>query len=112
MARTGDGGTLAAYVDAGVPVNLTNSAGDTLLMLAAYHRHPAVVRALIMRGADIDRANDRAQTPLAAAAFKGDDEVVRLLVEAGADSAAGRPSAVAVARMFERIDYLALFSKG
>lgn len=111
MARAGDADTLAAYIDAGVPVNLTNSAGDTLLMLAAYHCHPATVQALTTRGADVDRANDRGQTPLAGAAFKGDDDVVRLLREAGADPGAGRPNAVEVARMFERTDYLALFSK-
>jgi uncharacterized protein len=35
MARSGDTATLAAYLDAGVPVNLTNGAGDTLVMLAA-----------------------------------------------------------------------------
>ncbi|MFE4462784.1 ankyrin repeat domain-containing protein, partial [Nocardia tengchongensis] len=37
LARTGDAATLAAYLDAGVPVNLTNDNGDTLLMLAAYY---------------------------------------------------------------------------
>lgn len=112
MARAGDAEMLAAYLDAGVPVNLTNSAGDTLLMLAAYHCRPAAVRALTTRGADLDRANDRGQTPLAGAAFKGDDEVVGLLVEAGADPSAGQPSAVEVAKMLERSDYLALFSVG
>ena len=32
MARSGDAATLAAYLDAGVPVNLTNTNGDTLVM--------------------------------------------------------------------------------
>ncbi|MCW2689066.1 MAG: hypothetical protein JWR37_3956 [Mycobacterium sp.] len=109
MARNGDAATLAAYLDAGVPVDLTNSSGDTLVMLAAYHGHPAAVQVLTRRGADVNRPNDRGQTPLAGAVFKGEDEVVRLLVEAGADPAAGAPSAVDTAAMFGQSGYLELF---
>lgn len=109
MARAGDAATLAAYLDAGVPVNLTNGTGDTLVMLAAYHGHPETVRALTERGADVNRPNDRGQTPLAGAVFKGEDEVVALLVAAGADPAAGRPSPIDTARMFGRTGYLKLF---
>lgn len=71
LARRGETETLAAYVDAGVPANLTNDRGDSLLMLAAYHGHAEAVTALVGRGADPDRANDRGQTPLAGAVFKG-----------------------------------------
>lgn len=110
MARHGDAATLAAYVDAGVPVNLTNDAGDTLLMLAAYHGHAPAVGALIARGADVDRVNDRGQAPLAGAVFKGEDDVVRALVEAGADPLGGHPSAVDTARMFGRDDLLAVLA--
>jgi uncharacterized protein len=56
MARSGETDTLAAYIAAGVPVNLANSAGDTLLMLAAYHSHPATVQALTRLGARVDQA--------------------------------------------------------
>ncbi|MBY6368751.1 ankyrin repeat domain-containing protein [Rhodococcoides corynebacterioides] len=111
MARAGEATTLAAYVDAGVPVDLTNDSGDTLLMLAAYHGHSETVTALIHRGADVGRANDRGQTPLAGAVFKGEDDVVRALVDAGADPDAGRPSAVDAARMFGRDDYLDLLGR-
>jgi ankyrin repeat protein len=110
MARAGDATALAAYLDAGVPVNLTNAAGDTLVMLAAYHGHPDAVRALTERGADVNRTNDRGQTPLAGAVFKGEDEVVRVLVAAGADPAAGGPNAIDTARMFERTGYLEMFA--
>ncbi|KUF14207.1 ankyrin repeat domain-containing protein [Streptomyces silvensis] len=109
LARAGDTDALAAYVDAGVPVNLTNDNGDSLLMLAAYHGHAAAVRALVERGADADRANDKGQTPLAGAVFKGSDDVVRALLDGGADPAAGTPSAIDTARMFGKAELLALF---
>ncbi|MCG7529327.1 ankyrin repeat domain-containing protein [Streptomyces sp. OfavH-34-F] len=109
LARGGDTDALAAYVDAGVPADLTNDRGDSLLMLAAYHGHAAVVTALAARGADPDRANDRGQTPLAGAVFKGEADVVRALLDAGADPAAGTPSAVDTARMFGKADLLELF---
>ncbi|NED12458.1 ankyrin repeat domain-containing protein [Streptomyces sp. SID9124] len=109
LARGGDSDTLAAYVDAGVPANLTNDRGDTLLMLAAYHGHAPAVTALAARGADPDRANDRGQTPLAGAVFKGEEAAVRALLDAGADPAAGTPSAVDTARMFGKDDLLELF---
>lgn len=83
LARRGEADALAAYVDAGVPVNLTNDRGDSLLMLAAYHGHAAVVTALVGRGADPDRANDRGQTPLAGAVFKGEDAVIEALLGRG-----------------------------
>ncbi|MCW8219654.1 MULTISPECIES: ankyrin repeat domain-containing protein [Streptomyces] len=109
LARRGETGSLAAYVDAGVPADLTNDRGDSLLMLAAYHGHAPAVTALAGRGADPDRANDRGQTPLAGAVFKGERAVVEALLAAGADPAAGTPSAVDTARMFGKADLLELF---
>ncbi|MEZ0069888.1 ankyrin repeat protein [Streptacidiphilus sp. MAP12-20] len=106
LARAGDAAGLAAYVDAGVPADLTNEKGDSLLMLAAYHGHPDAVRALLDRGADADRANDRGQTPLAGAVFKGAADVVAALLAAGADPDAGQPSARQTAQMFGRTDLL------
>jgi hypothetical protein len=108
-ARHGDAATLARYLDAGVPPDLTNSAGDSLLMLASYNGHPAIVRDLVGRGADVNKANDRGQTPLAGAVFKGHTSTAQLLYEAGADPDAGTPSARDAARMFERTDLAELF---
>ena len=102
LARSGHAERLITYVDAGAPVDLTDPAGNTLLMLAAYHGHPALVRALARRGADVDRLNDRGQSPLAGAVFKGEDEVVAVLLDAGADPDAGMPSARQTAQMFGR----------
>ncbi|MER5258491.1 MULTISPECIES: ankyrin repeat domain-containing protein [unclassified Streptomyces] len=109
LARQGDTEALAAYVDAGVPANLTNDSGDSLVMLAAYHGHADAVRALLERGGDANRANDRGQTPLAGAVFKGEDTVIRALLDGGADPAAGTPSAVDTARMFAKTELLELF---
>jgi ankyrin repeat protein len=101
LAREGLTEELAEYLDAGVPVNLTNDKGDTLLILAAYHGHPETVAALLARGADHGRANDRGQTALAAAVFRQSAETVTRLLEAGADPDAGGPSARATASFFE-----------
>jgi ankyrin repeat protein len=101
LARGGHTEELAAYVDAGVPVNLTNDKGDTLLILAAYHGHPQTVGALLDRGADHSRGNDRGQTALAAAVFRQSAETVTRLLEAGADPDAGGPSARATATFFD-----------
>lgn len=102
LARQGDAARLAAYVDAGAPVDLTDADGNTLLMLAAYHDQPATVAALVERGADVEAQNRRGQSPLAGAVFKQADEVVRVLLEAGADPDAGTPTARQTAQMFGR----------
>lgn len=102
LARQGDAARLAAYVDAGAPVDLTDADGNTLLMLAAYHDQPATVAALVERGADVEAQNRRGQSPLAGAVFKQADEVVRVLLEAGADPDAGTPTARETAQMFGR----------
>lgn len=111
LARHGDTDTVAAYVDAGVPVNLTNDKGDSLVMLASYHGHPAAVRALLTRGADPNRPNDKGQTPLAGAVFKGDDEVIDALLDGGADARAGQPSAVETAQMFGKTELVERFQR-
>jgi ankyrin repeat protein len=111
LARSGDTAALIEYVKAGVPPNLANDSGDTLLMLAAYHGHADTVRALLTAGADPDRANDRGQTPLAGAVFKAEPDVVRALLDGGADPTVGQPSAVETARMFGQTEILALFEQ-
>ena len=109
FARQGDTDALAAYVDAGVPANLCNHKGDTLIMLAAYHGHPQTVAALLERRADPDRPNNRGQTPLAGAVFKAEREVIEALLRGGADPTAGTPSAVETARMFGNADLVTRF---
>lgn len=111
MAREGRTEQLDAYVAAGVPVNLSNESGDTLLMLAAYHGHAETVRALLARGADPNQLNDRGQAPLAGAVFKGEHEVARVLFDGGADPDHGHPTARDSARMFGKPELLELFDR-
>jgi ankyrin repeat protein len=108
LARAGDTEGLVEAVDAGLPVNLTNEVGDSLLMLAAYHDHPDTVRALLARGADTARINDRGQTALGAAVFRRSQRSVTRLLAAGADPELGPRSAVDIARFFDLPEMLAL----
>ena len=110
-ARGGQAELLGDLLAQGLPPNLRNERGDSLLMLACYHGHEAAARLLLDHGADPDLANDRGQTPLAGAAFKGDAGIVRLLVARGAaiDSRGeGGRTALMVAAMFNRAEIVRL----
>ncbi|KAF5607161.1 ankyrin [Fusarium subglutinans] len=100
-ARKGDVATFEQALPAGLPPNLTNDKGDTLLMLAAYHGHADLVKVLIQHGADPNRLNDRGQSPLAGAVFKKEDAVIQLL-DGGADPEYGQPSAAECIAMFKQ----------
>ena len=111
LARSGDAVTLARLLDLGVPADLRNEKGDTLLMLACYHGHFDAARVLLQHGADPELYNDNGQLPLAAAAFKDYREIAELLLARGAkvDGAApdGR-TALMMAAMFNRSAMLEL----
>ena len=111
LAREGRSAELADAVERGVPVNLSGGTGDTLLILAAYHDHPATVRMLLEHGADPDRVNDRGQTALGAAVFRRSAESVTLLLDHGADPHAGTRSAVEIAAFFELSEMAALLTR-
>jgi uncharacterized protein len=101
LARQG-ADVLLDLVDAGLPVDLADEVGNTLLMLAAYHGHADLTAGLAERGADVNRLNGKNQAPLAGAVFKDEADVIRVLIEHGADPDAGTPSARATAQMFGR----------
>ncbi|EPL04205.1 ankyrin repeat domain-containing protein [Pseudomonas sp. TH05] len=112
VARQGDALMLDRLVSNGLPINLRNHKGDTLLMLASYHGHLDAVQVLLKHKADPEIRNDNGQSPIAGAAFKGDLAVVKALVEGGAEvegsSFDGR-TALMMAAMFNRteiVDYL------
>ncbi|KAI0862149.1 ankyrin repeat-containing domain protein [Xylaria cubensis] len=103
-AREGQIDVFRQALPAGLPANLTNEKGDTLLMLAAYHGHAELVKLLIQHGADPNRLNDRGQSPIAGAVFKKEDAVIDALLEGGADPEYGSPSAVQCIVMFKQED--------
>jgi len=99
-ARAGSINIFQQALPAGLPPNLTNEKGDTLvslwcddftlvnvpcklltppqLMLASYHGHAQLVQLLLQYGADPNRVNDRGQSILAGAVFKGEDSVIEV----------------------------------
>jgi len=109
LARAGDLDQLGQYLLAGVQPNLTNDEGDSLLIIASYHGHEPLVRLLLEHGAHPEMPNAKGQTPLAGVTFKGHVSIARVLVEAGARADVGAPSALEMARMFERTELIELF---
>lgn len=102
LAREGRTADLLEFLDHGLPVDVVDAEGNSLLMLAAYNGAVETVSALLSRGADPDLRNARDQSVVAGALFKGEDEIVRALVAAGADLDAGTPTARQAAAMFGR----------
>ncbi|ORY69131.1 ankyrin repeat-containing domain protein [Leucosporidium creatinivorum] len=103
-ARRGDVDAFRAPLEAGLPPNLTNDKGDTLVMLASYYGHAELVSLLIQHGADPNRINDRGQSPLAGAVFKNELAVIQALLDGGADPLAGTPSGYDTAKMFGKLE--------
>ncbi|KAG8526338.1 uncharacterized protein KY384_000331 [Bacidia gigantensis] len=111
-ARAGSLPEFETALPAGLPPNLRNDKGDTLLMLASYHGHAPLVRLLLSHNADPNILNDRGQSCLAGAVFKKEEDVVRALVEGGADPDLGTPSAEQAVVMFKMEgDWGALFAE-
>ena len=86
LARNGGSTLLAPLLEAGVPVDMRTSEGDTLLMLAARQGHKTTTELLIARGADPDQQNHQQRTPLMEAAIADHGELVSTLLSAGANA--------------------------
>jgi len=113
-ARHGDLAALEPMLDAGMPANLRDEKGNTLLMLAAYHGHAEMVGSLLRYHAEPDARNDRNQTPLAGVAFKGHVRVARVLLMGGADPLAdqgGGRTPVMFAAMFGNLEMVKLLEE-
>lgn len=111
LARLGETEPLREMIDHGLPVNLADAKGQSLLMLASYNGHAETTRMLLDAGAEVDRRNDRGQTPLGGVAFKGYREIAELLLERGADIEAdngGGMTPVLFAAMFGRHELVRL----
>jgi uncharacterized protein len=103
LVRGGDAAQLGPLLHNGLPANLLNQKGDSLLMLASYHGHHDTARVLLEHGADPELMNDQGQKPLQGAVFKGDTGMVKLLLEHRADVESAAPdgkTALMVAAMF------------
>ena len=85
MARQDDAAGLGPLLDQGIPANIRNLHGDTLLMLAVAHGHTRTARLLLEHGADPELRNEDGETPLTEAAYRGDVELIELLLEYDAD---------------------------
>lgn len=110
-ARVGNASALEELLGQGMPANLLNDKGDSLLMLAAYNGQVEAVRVLLAHGGDAELVNDRGQLPLGAAAFKGDLAVVEALLDGGARIEGSGPdgrTGLMYAAMFNRIAILEL----
>ena len=77
FARRGQTEDLKAMLDVGMPANLCDYKGNSLLMLASYNGNLGTTRMLIDLGAQVDKKNDRGQTPLAGVCFKGYLEITK-----------------------------------
>ncbi|MGM1017319.1 MAG: ankyrin repeat domain-containing protein [Actinomycetota bacterium] len=100
LARQGRVGPLGEMIDAGVPIDLRNARGDSLLIVATYAQQPEVVAELLRRGADVDVVNGMGQTAVACAVFRKDAPTLRALLDAGADPDAGANTAAQIADQF------------
>jgi ankyrin repeat protein len=110
-ARQGASQELQHLLEMGLPPNLRNHRGDSLLMLASYHGHFDAAALLLQHGADPELRNDMGQTPLAGAAYKGDRDMAQLLLEHGAEVEGASPdgkTALMLAAMFNRTELVSL----
>lgn len=101
LARQGEAEKLLALIGEGLPVDLTDHKGDSLLILASYSGQNDLARGLVERGATVDRLNDVGQSALTCAVFRQNAELTRFLLESGADPKLGPQNAWAVTEMFE-----------
>jgi uncharacterized protein len=84
-ARRGMTQDLKAMLDVGMPVNLCDHKGNSLIMLSSYNGNVETTQMLVNMNAQVDKKNDRGQTPLAGVCFKGYLDIVKILVHGGAN---------------------------
>lgn len=100
LAREGRTGPLGEMLDAGVPLDMLNGRGDSLLIVATYSQHVETVTELLTRGADTSVVNGMGQTAVACAVFRNNEVLLRALLEADADPDLGAHPAASIADQF------------
>jgi len=114
FARVGETEELRKMIIAGMPVNLADEKGHTLLMLASYNGNLETTQMLLESGAEVDQKNDRGQTPLGGVSFKGYPEIADALIEYGANLNAdngGGMTPIHYASMFGRTQVVKVLEK-
>jgi hypothetical protein len=84
IVATGETGQLEQLLALGAEINDQNGEGVTPLMIAAYHGHLEMVRALTDHGADVQTTDKDGFTAAMLADHSGHDEIVRILLARGA----------------------------
>ena len=74
-----------ALLDDGVPVDIMDGSGNTLLAVACQNGHKRLSRVMLKRGADINSQNKRGQTPLHYCFAFDHLELADYLISKGAD---------------------------
>ena len=82
---------IRTILDNGVDVNLRLKKDRTLLMLAAHHRHPAMIQELIKRGAKTDMTDSAGRTAID---FAGDDSYLKELISKLAQRSNEKPGSI------------------
>ena len=103
--RTGNTESVVELLDRGVPVDIKDDKGLSLMHLAAQGGHVTTMRLLIRRGCNVDSVYDRGVTPLHLAAAMGQTKSVRELIRKGASKSV-------VARSFGALFHKAIFKEG
>ncbi len=83
FARDGETSILQSMLDSGLPIELQDTKGNTLLMLSSYNGNYETSKMLIEYGANINSVNDHGHSIIAGVAFKGYLDICKLLVENG-----------------------------
>ena len=83
--QCGDIATVKKFLDEGVPVDLTDEEGWSLLHHAAALGQIKVINLLRERGCRVDLIDNEGHTPLHYAATNGDIETIRLLIAMGSN---------------------------
>ncbi|MCK7548704.1 ankyrin repeat domain-containing protein [Marinobacter koreensis] len=86
LARNGGSTMLRPLLQAGLPVDIRTTDGDSLLMLASENGQSDTVELLLEMGATVDHRNNRGQTPLMVAALSNRCSIIARLLKAGADA--------------------------
>ena len=81
-ARIGDNEVIKTFVEAGLPVDITNEKGYTALMIATYNGQHAAVKQLLAFNANACAEDKRGNTALMAAIFKGELAIGKTLLTA------------------------------